>query len=264
MDLETTCHFKPGQLLRGLRTSASALLLLATLACGKPVAEPRPLGVRPLLVRLDCSGSESGGGLDASCYGEALRDRLSNQARVLPTGHQEADEAATLVVRLRVLDGRSEVVRQAAGRGFDAGFQEGWKSTGKTEGDLKGVAFDVAAGAVVGTFFGLVAAPVNAATAETRAIYHNARLGYKPRHVVVQVALVETPDGPEHHLFETTAFDVVKAMQPMSNAEAREPGRLAREEAEALARVVSERMARDFGWQPERPAGTMAGKPDTD
>ena len=263
MALERTCYRNLGSLLRGFRTTASALLILASLACGKPAVEPRPMGGRSLLVHLDCPGCEPGGDLDAR-YGEALRDRLSNQARVLPPGHPEADEALTLVVRLRVLDGRSEVVRQAAGRGFQAGFQEGWKSSGKTGGGLKDAAFDLVAGVVVGTFFGLVAAPVNAATAETRALYHNARLGYKPRHVVVQVALVETPGGPERQLFETTAFDVVKAMQPMSNAEAREPGRLAREEAGALARVVSERMARDYGWQPERSAMTMAGKPDFD
>lgn len=227
----------------------TVVLLLAAISCQHPDAGPRPLGGRPLAVRLDCHGGDPDRGID-ECYGEALRNRLANQAQVLSKDQAGTTGFASLVVHLRILDSRAKVVGNAALDGFTSGFSSGWKATGKTGSDPKSTLTDAAAGVVVGTLFGVVAAPVNAATAEARAIYHNARLGYKPRHVVVKVSLIPGPDQAETPLFETTAFEIVKAMRPMKNAEAREPGRLMKEEAYALAKVVSTHMERDFAWKP--------------
>ncbi len=225
-------------------------LLVLSLACQRPQLEPHPIDGRPLVVRLECHGGDPDHVMDG-CYGEALRDRLSNLAEILSKDQPGTADFATLVVHLQILDNRAKVVGNAALDGFTSAFSTGWKATGKTGDDPKSALQNAVGGVVVGTFFGVVAAPVNAAAAETRAIYHNARLGYKPRHVVVRIAFIQSPGFKEITCFETSAFEVVKAMRPMKNREAREPGRLIKEEAYALAKVVSRRIERDFGWKPK-------------
>jgi hypothetical protein len=220
------------------RKLLSAILLVLPLACQRPEVEPRTINGKPLLVRMECHGGDPDKSIDG-CYGEALRNRLSNQAQILSKDQPAAPDFATLIVHLKIMDSRAEVVGNAALDGFTSGFSSGWKSTGKTGDDPKSAIQNAVGGVIVGTIFGVVAAPANAASAEVRALYHNARLGYKPRHVVVQVALVPGTDFKEVPLFETNAFEIVKAMRPMKNAEAREPGRLMKEEAYALAQVVA-------------------------
>ena len=240
--------FQPKRRFHGSFWILALGLLLLSAACQRPQMEPRPIGERPLVVRMECHGGDPDHAIDG-CYGEALRDRLSSQAVVASKDRPETPDSATLIVHLRILDSRSKVVGNAALEGFTSGFSAGWKATGKTGDDPKTALQDAVGGVVVGTLFGVVAAPVNAAAAETRAIYHNARLGYKPRHVVVQVSLISAPDAQKTALFETNAFEVVKAMRPMKNAEAREPGRLMKEEAFALAKVISRHLERDLGWK---------------
>ena len=232
---------------RSLSCLTVLFLLTAALGCQQPELEPNPLRGLPLVVSLECKGCEPGGLLD-DCYGEALRDRLSNQARILPSSGPDAPEAARLSVKLEILD-REDMLKWEADRAYEAAYNQSMADPISSGGGILNALLDSfgnkLASGVIATAYGRAARK----KAEKIARNQEARLGYQPRYVMAWVTLQLEPGAEEQFLYETTAFDVVQAMRPMSGTEAREEDRLAKEEAFALARLVSEHLERRHAWR---------------
>lgn len=175
-------------------------------------------------------------------FSEALRDRLANRARVLAKGAESVQSEAQLEVHIMETKERGDLVKENAKEAFVAPVKA--ITAGGAGGDPRAFVFFVALGAVAGT----VAAPVAAVGTEARGLYHNARLGYKPRHLVCKVSYRATGSQEAKVLFSLGAWEVVKAMRPLGEGESKGFETIRKEEAEALARVVVDRLAEDLHW----------------
>ena len=82
----------------------------------------------------------------------------------------------------------------------------------------------------------------------TRGLYHDLRLGYQPRHLVCRVQYRYAANEETRELFALGPWDVVKAMKPLAEGQERTPAAIRQEEAEALARAVSDRLSADHRW----------------
>lgn len=232
----------------------AALLSSLFLACSKPQLAPVPPPQGPLHVAVHIRVQLPSRAEAEQSFAESLRDRIAAQARIRPAG--EAFEGGDSELRVEILDSmaRGDVVKESALKAFSGSVEWG-VSQGKDDLDPR----DELMGGFYGAIFGLVVAPAAATGSEARGLYHNVRLGYKPRHLICRVTL-RKGGGEPLVVLETTPWDVVKAMRPMTATEARQPGALQREEAEALAKVISENLASVHGWpirgpQPEPPTG---------
>jgi hypothetical protein len=178
---------------------------------------------------------------------EALRDRLADRAVVLPESGDPASGEMGVEVLVVASKARGDVVKDSALGAFR-------DTAGGVGRELAGQVKDFREAVAVGIFVvavGTVAVPVAAIGAEVRGLSHNARLGYKPRHLICRVFVKPGPGSGEVECFELGPWDVVEAMRPMTREQLSDPEALAKEEAEALAKVVCLRLER-LGWR--RPA----------
>lgn len=176
-------------------------------------------------------------------FSEALRDQLANRARVLPRGAGTSPEEAQLEVHITAAQERGDLVKENAKAAFlkpVAAMTAGGLSTSNPYGFV----FFTALGVVAGT----VASPVAAVGTEARGLYHNARLGFKPRHLVCKVSYRPSGAAEAKILFSMGAWEVVKAMRPLPSGEPERFEAVRREEAEALARVVVTHLTEELHW----------------
>jgi hypothetical protein len=139
---------------------------------------------------------------------------------------------------------RGDLVKENTKNAFVASVKALTPREIETVGEVYGYVFFTALGVVAGT----VAAPVAAVGTEARGLYHNARLGYKPRHLVCKVSYRASGSQEAQVLFSLGAWEVVKAMRPLGEGESKGFETIRKEEAEALARVVVDRLAEDLRW----------------
>lgn len=145
----------------------------------------------------------------------------------------------------------SEHVAKGAGTGTRAGFatgaytvsafNNGPPSNQEAKNNLVFVAVTTAAGAAIGTVAGTVG---GVSEGVVRGAYHDARLGYRPKHLICRVSYA--PDGTTtpHQIGSTDAWAVIKEMRPMSNGDAHDIQKLHAEEARALSVVVDRILAK--------------------
>lgn len=229
------------------RTACAALGLLACLTgCQRPA--PLALPTEALHLHLNLRTDAPAPPELQTIWEEALRARMARQLKLAPTAAQ-ASQAPRLEVRIEPLD-RGQAVGhdtlQAAGRAFGAG----WDTVHQEH--VQGLSNHVkqtTAGLLGGTLCAIVVAPVRAAATTTGALAEQARLGYKPRHVVLTCYYQADPAKPAQEILVTRALEVVRRMKSMTSEEAHQPGRLAREEARAAADVLAEQLAQR-GWHP--------------
>lgn len=230
---------------RSLPLLAGALLLTA---CVRPEPALVPPAA-PLVVRLALKTDAPVDAATQQAWAEAFRDRLAGQAQILP-GDGPVEGAGLLEITVEPL-ARGQAVGRATADASGRAFGVGWDAIKAESQDLRDQLAAGAAGLVSGTVCALVTAPVSAGAAQTRALFHQARLGYKPRHVVLTCRYQAGPGAKAEEILTTRAMDVVKRMRPMSTAQAHQPGRLAAEEGRAAAQLLSERLAQR-GWRPIR------------
>ena len=176
-------------------------------------------------------------------FSEALRDRLANRARVLAKGAESVQSEAQLEVHIMEAKERGDLVKENTKKAFVAPVVA-MTAGGAQTSDPYAFMFFTALGVAAGT----VAAPVAAVGTEARGLYHNARLGYKPRHLVCKVSYRPSGSHEAKVLFSLGAWEVVKAMHPLQEKEPKSFEAIRKEEAEALARVVVDRLAEDLHW----------------
>lgn len=228
-----------------MRLLLPLLCLMSLLACRKPDrALPPP--ERPLVIQLTVNGEGAVSQETEHAWGEAFRDRLSAQAKILPAGTPPGD-AAVLEIEVEPL-GRAQAVGKSTANASGRAFGAGWDAIKTRSGRLQDQVRAGVGGLLVGTAFALVTAPVQAAATQTAALGHQVRLGFKPRHVVLTCRYQPSPQADPVVVLSTQAMEVVKRMRPMSAQEAHQPGRLASEEARAAAELVSERLSA-MGWR---------------
>ncbi|HJW32446.1 MAG TPA: hypothetical protein VJ505_03680 [Holophagaceae bacterium] len=230
-----------------------AAMAALTLACAKPSLAPPP--ATPLKVTVAFTEQRPDREALEHRWAEALRDRLAHLGAVRPGGAQGEATDAELKVEVKAVAPRGDMVKHAAGDAFVGSVAGGVDLIGDGAASPSEVLFGGALGALVG----VVAAPVAVVGTEGRALYHNARLGYKPRHLICKVTFWKD-SGPGVIILETNGWDVIKAMRPMTEAEAKVPGAVQREEAEALATVVVEQLEKVHHWPriPRAPEPTSA------
>ncbi len=220
-------------------------LLALGVGCSRPeVVAPPPLEGRPLRVQVMLKERRPDQEAVERRFSEALRDRLSDRARVLPANAEAVPAELRLEVRVEASKARGDVVKDSASEAFLGSMfvtADGVAHTVKTPEE-------VAVGAVLVVAVGTIAAPVAATSSEVRGIYHNVRLGYKPRHLICRVFVLNSDGKSARECFSLGPWDVVKAMRPMKDEQLKDPLALEKEEAEALARVVTDRLEA-LGWQ---------------
>lgn len=232
-----------------------AVATALTLACAKPQLAPPP--ATPLRVTVVFSEDRPDREALEQRWAEALRDRLAHLGAVRPMGAPAEATDAELKVEVRAMAPRGDVVKHAAGDAFVGSVAGGVDLVGQGAASPS----EVLLGGALGALVGVVAAPVAVVGTEGRALYHNARLGYKPRHLVCKVTYWKD-SSPGTTILETTGWEVIKAMRPMTEAEAKIPGALQREEAEALALVVSEQLEKVHRWpRVRREPAPASGQP---
>lgn len=180
-------------------------------------------------------------------YAAALRARLATRVTVIPDGVPGPANAATLRVTLtEVRDGRRQRDPSPAAVGVTTGIIVG--TLGAISGN-RHAAFD-------GFWWGLWAGSHAAANSQ----HYRDRLGYIPRRVNADVALMQPSSGATYALFEfdVDPDEVIDAMDPLSRADAEDEGRIRDEEARAFSRVVVGRLQERFGWSP-RPTPSFYG-----
>jgi hypothetical protein len=187
---------------------------------------------------------------------EAIRDRLADRAQILPRGVEARADEAQLDIHITNVRERGDLVKENAKNAFITPIEVMAAGGAKTY-DPEGFVFFSALGVVAGA----VAGPVAAVGTEARGLYHNARLGYKPRHLICKVTYRSGPDQGTLEIFSLGAWEVVKAMKPLSPGEARTPDAFQREEAEALARVVCDKLAEECRWVPLSRVPATQGDP---
>ncbi len=212
-----------------------------TLACAKPRLAPPP--ATPLKVTVAFTENRPDREVLEQRWAEALRDRLAHLGTVRPGGAPDEASDSELKVEVKAVAPRGDVVKHAAGDAFVGSVAGGVDLIGNGAASPS----EILVGGALGALVGVVAAPVAVVGTEGRALYHNARLGYKPRHLVCKVTFWKD-SGPGVVILETTGWDVIKAMRPMTEAEAKVPGAVQREEAEALATVVVEQLEKVHHW----------------
>lgn len=219
------------------------LTLVGLVGCQSPIVRMAAPGEHPLRVNVwihqDLPGRE---GAEAR-FSEALRDQLANRARVLPQGAGTSPEEAQLEVHITAAQERGDLVKENAKAAFlkpVAALTAGGLSTYNPYGFV----FFTALGLVSGT----VASPVAAVGTEARGLYHNARLGYKPRHLVCKVSYRPSGAAAAEVLFPLGAWEVVKAMRPLAEGEPERFEAVRKEEAAALARVVVTKLTEELHW----------------
>lgn len=223
---------------------------LLSLGCHSPeMIAPPPVVGHPLRVTVKVTDVRSDRFEVEQRFAEALRDRLADRARVLPANAPEDPDELELVVKVVQSMARGDVVKDSAAKAFLV------TTTTMGDGVLRGAnkPEELVVGAVLVVAVGTVAAPVAATSAEIRGIYHNVRLGYKPNHLVCQVLVGRPTSKPFTECFRLGPWDVVKEMRPMTQAQMQDSKALTKEEAEALARVVCDRLE-SLGWR--KPVGT--------
>lgn len=219
-----------------------ALPVLACLSCRPPQAVVAAPGLKPLRVNVWIHPALPGREELEGRLSETLRDTLSDRARILAKGAGPADGEAHLEVHVTAAKERGDLVKENA----EVAFLTPVLVLAQPSGDPRAFVFLVALGAAAGT----VAAPVAAVGTEARGVYHNLRLGFKPRHLVCKVTYRPEPGGTAVPLFSLGAWEVVKAMRPLADGRPKDWEAVREEEAKALARVVSDRLSRDFHWAP--------------
>lgn len=237
--------------MRGSSTAIAGLLILT--ACRTPGSRPAPPGELPLRINVRLHQAFPNREGAESRLAEALRDRLAGRARVLSAGADARADEAQLEVHVMAAPEREDLVRDNARNAFMAPVKAMADVRLQPGNDPWGYVFFVALGVVAGA----VAGPVAAVGTEARGLYHEARLGYQPRHLICRVDYREGPDSGTRELFSLGAWEVVKAMKPLAEGEDKTAEALQREEAAALARVVGDRLAVDFRWVP---VSTSRGK----
>lgn len=222
-------------------TCSAVLLILCIVGCKRPETNVKALAFGheevPVQVEVALPGRQN---LETEqLFAEILRDHLSNLAIILPASTQTL-ESALLRVEVKPM-GRAGAVGETTTDAVGSTVGLLWDSTDASDPR------DALGRALLTPVFAVFAAPVGAVAGEGASLYQNARLGYKPRHLKVSV-LVRYPSGSTPcEAFTTDAFEVVKAMRPLSAEEVKEPGRLRKEEARALALVIEQRL-REAGW----------------
>ncbi len=218
-----------------------AVTAALTLACAKPKLAPPP--ATPLKVTVVLTENRPDREALEHRWAEALRDRLAHLGSVRPGGAPDAATVSELKVAVTAAAPRGDVVKHAAGDAFVGSVAGGVDLIGSGNASPS----EALVGGALGALVGVVAAPVAVVGTEGRALYHNARLGYKPRHLICKVTFWKD-SGPGVIILETTGWDVIKAMRPMTEAEAKVPGAVQREEAEALATVVVAQLEKVHHW----------------
>ncbi len=218
-----------------------AVAAVLTLACTKPQLAPPP--ATPLRVTVVFSEARPDRESLEHRWAEALRDRLAHLGDVRPMGAPAEAADSELKVEVRAVAPRGDVVKQAAGDAFVGSVAGGVDLVGNGSASPS----EALLGGALGALVGVVAAPVAVVGTEGRALYHNARLGYKPRHLICKVTFWKD-SALGITILETTGWEVIKAMRPMTEAEVRVPGALQREEAEALASVVAAQLEQIHHW----------------
>jgi hypothetical protein len=195
---------------------------------------PQPPAALQVVVTLDPEDPEA-----KSMFEAALREELIQLVNLLPPD-KESSDAGVLRVAVEPV-GRSKVVGELVEKGV--GSISNAADQGSRQAELPTNERLAAVGVL-----GVVALPVSAAVGSVWMAGTDVRLGYKPRHLKIQVEYDPPPDQPMPvPMFETNAFEVTSAMRSLSKQEQLEPNRIRMEEGRALARVVSKHL-RDAGW----------------
>jgi hypothetical protein len=227
--------------MKGKWLAPCAFALSIGVGCQRPeVNAPPPLEGRPLRIQVLMLESRPDQQVVERRFSEALRDRLADRARILPEDAVVDPAELKLEVRVEANKARGDVVKDAAAEAFVSSMVvagDGVAHSAKTPEEL-------AVGAVLVMAVGTVAATGS----EVRGIYHNVRLGYKPHHLICRVFVMNADGKSARECFSLGPWDVVKAMHPMREEQLKDPLALEKEEAEALARVVADRLA-SLGWE---------------
>lgn len=219
--------------------------LVLAFGCQRPEVEAFRQRPVPIVVKMEVPASIPGSDVIKREYEAALRSRLATRATVVVDGATPPPAAAEL--RVAVTDIRpARREPNAAAVGVATGVAVG------TVGALLGnrnAAFD-------GLWWGLWAG--THAAADRREEHR--MLGYRPNRIsAVAYLLQPDPSAPGRPVtlaeFDVSGSEVIDAMSRLTSAEQDDPGRIREEEARALARVVVDRLERQFGW-------TVKARPD--
>jgi len=194
-------------------------------------------------------------GPDQPAREKLLRDNLNavlgtTHALILAEDRKERDPILWIEVQESTRGDVSkqavtERVNQGAVEGTTAGFATGAEAVSASGNGASGkqaasdnlafVVVTTAAGAAIGTVAGTVG---GVSEGVVRGAYHDARLGYRPKHLMCTVSYA--PDGTTapHRLGTTDAWAVLKEMHPMNSGDAHNVQKLHEEEARALSVVV--------------------------
>ncbi len=231
---------------------ASLAALGLSLGCRGPELRVSRLGLRNEPFHLRVQLPE---GPDREARETMLRANLNatlkaNHALVAAEDQQERDPI--LLIQVEEMS-RGDVTKQtissnaAMGATFGAvgGFQAGAEtasavSTGspnlkETRDSLVFVVVTTVAGATVGAAAGTVG---GVSDGVARSVYHDLRLGYRPKHIVCKVSYASSGNAMPLQIGSTDAWAVLKEMRPMSKDDAHQSDKLHLEEARALAIIV--------------------------
>lgn len=212
------------------------VLLLVT-ACARPELEAFRKRPGPLVVNFQASGTE--GRAVEQEYAAALRARLASRTWVVPEGVTAPGDVVQVDVQVHRVSREARSPNQSA------------KEAGVITGVAVGVASTLAGnrhGFLDGLFWGLWTAGHVAADER-----HERRAwAVAPNRVEGIVELRHPGDREPFLVLEFGPEEVLRAMDPMKPSEQEDPQRVREEEAKAFARVVVQRLSREFGWTPTR------------